>query len=110
MKYLRNLLQKIILISAVITLWACGPSPKQSQLITQGIVYCSEGSPTTFNPQLTTVGTTIDATSYQLYNRLVEYNPSVGQLEPALATGWDITNDGKTYTFSLRENVPFHQT
>lgn len=36
------------------------------------LVYCSEGSPEGFNPQLFTSGTTYDASSVPLYNRLVE--------------------------------------
>ncbi|MFP1592398.1 hypothetical protein ACLB1M_27775 [Escherichia coli] len=37
------------------------------------LVYCSEGSPEGFNPQLFTSGTTYDASSVPLYNRLVEF-------------------------------------
>ena len=35
------------------------------------LVYCSEGSPEGFNPQLFTSGTTYDASSVPIYNRLV---------------------------------------
>ncbi len=35
-------------------------------------VYCSEGSPEGFNPQFTS-GTTYDASSVPIYNRLVEF-------------------------------------
>lgn len=37
------------------------------------LVYCSEGSPEGFNPQLFTSGTTYDASSVPIYNRLVEF-------------------------------------
>lgn len=30
------------------------------------------------------------------------------EIEPALATEWEISEDGITYTFTLRENVAFH--
>ncbi len=37
------------------------------------LVYCSEGSPEGFNPQLFTSGTTYDASSVPIYNRPVEF-------------------------------------
>jgi cationic peptide transport system substrate-binding protein len=75
-----------------------------------GLVYCSEGNPESFNPQLVTSGTTIDATSHQLYSRLVNYNPDLGDIVPGLATDWQISEDGLSYTFNLRQNVLFHQS
>ncbi|OWA34201.1 nickel ABC transporter, nickel/metallophore periplasmic binding protein [Saccharibacillus sp. O16] len=41
-----------------------------------------------------------------LYEPLVSYGKN-GKLEPALAESWDISADGKTYTFHLRPNVKF---
>ena len=76
----------------------------------RSIVYCSEGSPETFNPQLVTSGTTIDATSNQLYDRLITYQGDDNTLGPALAKSWHVTRDGKKITFYLRKNVTFHQT
>lgn len=74
-----------------------------------GIVYCSEGSPASFNPQLDTFGTTVDASSHQLYDRLLDFDQTSGEIVPALATSWIISPDGKTYTFQLRKNVAFHK-
>ena len=45
--------------------------------------------------------------AHQLYNTLLEVNDSL-QLVPSLATGWTITEDGRTYRFSLRKDVYFH--
>ena len=41
------------------------------------------------------------------YDTLVEAKPG-GGVVPALATAWTISEDGKTYTFTLRPNVKFH--
>jgi dipeptide transport system substrate-binding protein len=71
------------------------------------LVFCSEGSPEGFNPQLYTAGTTIDA-NRPLYNRLVEFNVGETTLRPGLAEKWEISDDGKTYTFHLRKGVKFH--
>lgn len=47
------------------------------------LVYCSEGSPEGFNPQLFTSGTTYDASSVPLYNRLVEFKIGTTEVIPA---------------------------
>ncbi len=83
---------------------------KQESVFTEGLIYCSEGAPTTFNPQLVTSGTTIDATSKQLYNRLLDFDNDDFSKIPALAKSWHVTTDGKIITFYLRKDVPFHQT
>ncbi|MBC3766435.1 ABC transporter substrate-binding protein [Neptunicella marina] len=75
-----------------------------------GFIYCSEGSPGSFNPQMDTSGTTADATAHQIYDRLIEFDPHTNKLEPALAESWAISSDGLTYTFQLRKKVSFHQT
>ena len=72
------------------------------------LVYCSEGSPDAFNPQLSNSGTTFDASAIPMYNRLIEVDPGTTNLLPALAESWDISADGMQYTFKLRKGVKFH--
>ena len=43
-----------------------------------------------------------------IYNGLVRYDEKNNDIKPDLATGWKITNGGKTYTFTLRKGVKFH--
>ncbi|OUR60996.1 ABC transporter substrate-binding protein [Colwellia sp. 39_35_sub15_T18] len=87
----------------------CNNEDKLS-LSQRSVIYCAEGSPETFNPQLVTSGTTIDATSNQLYDRLIAYRGAENELVPSLAKSWHVTRDGKKITFYLRKNVTFHQT
>jgi len=74
----------------------------------QNLVYCSEGSPEGFNPSLYTSGTTFDASSRAIFNRLVEFKPGTTEIKPALAEDWEVSDDGLEYTFHLREGVKFH--
>ena len=74
------------------------------------LVYCSEGSPEGFNPSLYTAGTTFDASSHPIYNRLVEFKRGTTKVVPALAKSWSVSSDGLTYTFRLRKGVKFQTT
>lgn len=74
------------------------------------LVYCSEGSPEGFNPSLYTAGTTFDASSRQVFNKLVEFERGATTIIPGLAESWDISEDGLNYTFHLRKGVKFHTT
>jgi dipeptide transport system substrate-binding protein len=71
------------------------------------LVYCSEGSPEGFQPQFFTTGTTFDAVSVPMFNRLVEFEIGTTNIVPALAESWTISPDGKLYTFKLRKGVKF---
>lgn len=73
-------------------------------------VYCSEASPSTFNPQMAADGPTFTASAYTAYNRLVDFERGGTKIVPSLAEKWDVSKDGKTFTFQLRKNVQFQTT
>ncbi len=45
---------------------------------------------------------------YHLYDGLVRYKNDELEVEPALATSWERSEDGTVWTFELREGVTFH--
>lgn len=74
----------------------------------QNFVFCMEGSPSSFNPQLVTDGVSMNSSAQTVFNRLVEFKYGSTEIEPGLAESWTVSKDKKTYTFKLRKNVPFH--
>ena len=100
-----------IILLLVSALSACtGSSELVNTERKDGITFCSESNPATFNPQLDTSSTTADASAHQVYDRLLEFDPGNGRIEPGLASSWLVSPDGLTYTFQLRKKVPFHTT
>lgn len=104
------MLNKMMVAGSALFIVACGPIDEARDVHHDGLVYCSEGNPESFNPQLGTSGTTVDATSAQLYDRLLDYDAKLQQFVPALARGWQAFDKGTRYRFDLRENVQFHTT
>lgn len=105
----RSILKTVITLTAVAMLFGCASS--------------KSGAPEAVNEKKEiTVATSIDpkmdhldAASYEgsvngaypmIYDSLVEYGAK-GEIKPALAESWEISPDGKTYTFHLRKDVKF---
>ncbi len=76
----------------------------------KNLVYCSEGSPSSFNPQIVTDGTSVNATAATIFERLVDFEYGTTKIIPSLAQSWEISKDKLTYTFNLRKGVKFHTT
>lgn len=74
----------------------------------QTLVFCSEGSPEGFDPALYTAGTTFDASSQAIYDRLTDFDTGTTNVVPGLAESWAASDDGLEYTFNLRKGVKFH--
>ncbi len=97
-------LMKAALIGVGMTAFLAGAASAKT------LVYCSEGSPSGFDPALYTDGTTFDASSRQVYNKLVEFERGTTTIGPALSESWSVSDDGLEYTFKLRPGVKFHST
>ncbi|MEO4045717.1 ABC transporter substrate-binding protein [Pseudomonas sp. CAU 1711] len=85
----------------------CASLPVLAQ---QSLVVCSEASPEGFDIVQYTAATTADASAETVYERLVQFAPGSTRIVPALAESWEISADGLSYTFNLRQGVQFHKT
>ncbi|HUH77532.1 MAG TPA: ABC transporter substrate-binding protein, partial [Devosia sp.] len=96
-----KLMKTLLAATAVMALAAGAAQAKQ-------LVYCSEASPAHFDPGPLTGGNDFDASAATIYDRLVEFEPGSTAVVPGLAESWEISADGKEYTFHLRPGVKFH--
>jgi peptide/nickel transport system substrate-binding protein/oligopeptide transport system substrate-binding protein len=89
---------------AALLIAGCGASgaPSRHELIDSRDNY----DPRSLDPALSTDVPTGRAVGY-LFDGLTRFDPDA-KVEPALASRWEISPDGLTYTFHLRQGVTFH--
>jgi peptide/nickel transport system substrate-binding protein len=46
--------------------------------------------------------------AHHVLDTLVTVNPKDGSVQPGLASSWDLSPDGKVFTFHLRQGIKFH--
>ena len=71
------------------------------------LVFGRSGDSVSLDPGRETDGESFYA-STAVFDTLVEFVPGETAVQPALATSWDIADDGLEYVFHLREGVKFH--
>ncbi|MHA2938150.1 ABC transporter substrate-binding protein [Vibrio sp. RC27] len=98
------------LISTILLAGCDQQNIDHSKIRETGFVYCGQGKPTTFNPQLVDGGVTVDALSPQLFDTLLTLNNSTHLPQPNLAHSWHVSNDGLVYQFELRSDIEFQTT
>jgi ABC-type dipeptide transport system, periplasmic component len=105
----RTTVKPLLLALALATTASLAQTAQAAQAATT-LVYCSEASPAGFDPSQYTSGTDFDASAETVFNRLTQFKRGGTEIEPGLATKWDVSEDGLTYTFHLRDGVKFHTT
>jgi dipeptide transport system substrate-binding protein len=105
----RRLSSAIVTVAAASVLFGAGHSAA-AELPAKTLVFCSDASPAGFDPAQYTTSVEFSAAAYTVYNRLVEFEHGGTKVEPGLAQSWEISEDGRVYTFHLRHGVKFHTT
>ncbi|GAB3460101.1 ABC transporter substrate-binding protein [Actinophytocola sediminis] len=114
MVHIRTVRLAALGLSAALVLTACAESQRGEDDGESGggqtggtMRFATEGAPKLFDPFFATDGATF-RTSQQIFEGLVEFKPGTADAEPGLAESWESSEDGKTWTFKLREGVKFH--
>jgi len=100
----------IMLAAASLALAGCGgKSWKPAYKVTGKNVfrYALQSRPTTLDPATVEDGDTIDMLM-QVYEGLVQWSER-NETVPNVAERWEISDDGRVYTFHLKPNVLFHK-
>lgn len=95
-----SILAILTLALGVITFGDAVPNPDT-------LIWAAYGGVDTMDPS---IGYDVEAARVvqNIYDRLVMYNGASTDLVPSLATKWEVSPDGTTYTFYLRKGVKFH--
>jgi peptide/nickel transport system substrate-binding protein len=98
-----SITRTIVAISCavVLLLTACRPAVGEGRL-----VYGLTLAPSNVDPHVG-ASSELGIPLTSVYDPLVWLSPE-GKFVPGLAEAWQISDDGKTYTFSLRQDVTFH--
>lgn len=83
------------------------PAPTTSNDGPKTLIFARGGDAVSLDPIQTTDGESARVT-INIYETLVKYAETSTNIEPALAESWTVADDGKTYTFKLRQGVKFH--
>lgn len=98
---------RILLITiTILTLVACGGKKATQDKSKKVFRYNEAAGITSLDPAISRNRENIWACNH-LYNGLIQMDDNL-KIQPAIAKSWKISEDGKTYTFHLRNDVTFH--
>jgi len=100
---LNNLVGAVVV--AVAICHGCGQPPRQHAGDT--LRYRMSSDPSTLDPAHST-STDSGLVVLKVFEGLVQYVPETLAIAPAIADSFDISADGRVYTFRLRQGVRFH--
>jgi peptide/nickel transport system substrate-binding protein len=94
--------------ATALSLAACAESQRDQGGATGGtLIFGAAGKPKNFDPIFNDDGESFRP-ARQMFDTLITYKAGTTELEPGLAEKWEPSNEGKTWTFTLRKNVKFH--
>src|SRR5499426_4605261 len=108
MRSRRSLTRVVVLLAVVVGLAGIGILRPAGAAKTGGrLIVAARQDIDTLDPHVTNRAATRKIL-LQFLDTLVVIDPKDGSVKPGLAEKWDVSPDGKAYTFYLRKNVKFH--
>jgi len=101
MKKIVFIIMSLILIFPV--QWAAAETPRKGG----SLVVCQPAEPPGLDPTANTAAAIDRVVWSNVYETLTKVNDQ-GQIIPGLAKNWNVSPDGKIYTFSLQKGVKYH--
>ena len=83
------------------------PAPEQEATVQDTLIFGRGGDSVALDPGIVTDGESLKI-AQQVFDTLLSYEPGSTKVQPSLAESWEVTEDGLTYTFKLRQGVKFH--
>ena len=102
-RQLRGIASAVAIAAAFATPWADASAQTPPNVLLVGQI----AEPKSLDPHTVTAVNDFRILM-NIYEGLVRYKDGTLEVEPALAESWEISDDGKTYTFDLRDGVTFH--
>jgi len=99
---MKNKLLVIMLITITLILTIVGISSAQDTM-----VFATSGDAARLDPGDVTDNESMERMD-NIFECLVDFKPGTTEIQPCLATSWDISEDGKEIIFNLRKGVKFH--
>lgn len=116
MNTLKNTKILLVLISLLLIISGCSQSNASDSQTASGssgepakggdLTYALATSPDTLDPHRSSLAVSVRAFR-TIYDSLVVQDEN-NEIQPWLATEWEVSEDGNSYTFKLREDVKFH--
>jgi oligopeptide transport system substrate-binding protein len=97
----------LIAAAAAFEFTACGRGERGVPDDEQVFRFRLREDPPTLDPALSTDNLS-EAVIFNLFRGLVTMDPATLEVRPAVAAAWSISPDERTYTFTLRDDVRFH--
>lgn len=116
----RRILALMLVAVMCVSLAACGSSSKETNDSKIGtevdgdpikggtLTIALSASPNKLDP-IHYSGTCESQIIKEVCDTLIEYNSDLSEYVPSLATGWTVSEDGKTYVFNIRQGVKFQK-